>query len=130
MASKGNRFILIRNDDSQGRRMEDGGDWEECDQEVVEGEVVEGDGKLGKEVGQVGKEISVCFKCASDDNLIFVNIINMPDLLISEITEGMVSRNKMGSCKARHFVQNFDAILMVVVIFCSGCHISHFSPEV
>ena len=37
--------------------------------------------------------------------------------LIPVVTQEFSSRKKMGGCKARLFVQNFDAVLMVVVIF-------------
>ena len=36
--------------------------------------------------------------------------------MILEITKEIGSREKMGSCKARLFVQNFDAVLVVIAI--------------
>ena len=36
--------------------------------------------------------------------------------MILEMTEKLVEK-KIGSCKARLFAQNFDAVLMVVIIF-------------
>ena len=39
--------------------------------------------------------------------------------MILEITKEIGFRKKMGSCKARLFVQNFDAVLVVMVI-CAG----------
>ena len=46
--------------------------------------------------------------------------------MILEITKEIGSRKKMGSCKARIYVQNFDAVLVVMLILAGEAIFANF----